>query len=260
MTSDSTLVSTQPAAIVTGGSSGIGLACVEELLRCGFRVLFCGRSSAKLNEAVAYLQESGSDESSFSAIEADMGSPSGPELVIQQCVDLFGAVDALINNAGIYEACPLVEMTAEIWDKTLHCNLRGPALASAAAGRQMIAQGRGGRIVHIASLNAVSAEPGYAHYGSSKGGLMSLTKAMAVEFGPHGIRTNAISPGWIATPMTLPALTDSIDTSRINPIGRIAEPHELAVLAAFLCTDAPDFINGQTINFDGGQSAMGGGD
>ena len=188
-----------------------------------------------------------------------MGSETGPALVVDRCVELFGGIDALVNNAGIYERCALVDMTAEAWDETLHCNLRGAALASASAARHMIDQGQGGRIVHIASLNAVTPEPGYAHYGSSKAGLISLTQAMARELGPHGIQTNALSPGWIATPMTLSFIRgfDSTAFARINPLGRVGESHELAAMVAFLCTDAPAFLNGQTINFDGGQSVMG---
>jgi NAD(P)-dependent dehydrogenase (short-subunit alcohol dehydrogenase family) len=251
------------AAVVTGGSAGIGLACVEELLRRSFSVLFCGRGSERLEEASSRLREQGFEPSSFHAMKADMGSESGPDLVVRRCVEQFGGLDALINNAGVYEERALVDMTAEAWDETLQSNLRGPALASASAARQMIAQGRGGRIVHIASLNAVMAERGYSHYGSSKAGLISLTQAMALELGQYDIQTNAISPGWIATPMTRALISDfdSFPFHTINPLGRIGEPEEVAILAAFLCTDAPGFLNGQTINFDGGQSAMGrGGD
>jgi 3-oxoacyl-[acyl-carrier protein] reductase len=253
----------QMTAVVTGGSSGIGLACVEALLQRSFRVVFCGRDAGKLETARAHLFEHGFAKSTFSAMRVDMGSKSGPKRVVERCVHLFGGIDALVNNAGIYEPCPFVEMTAESWDATLECNLRGAALASASAARHMIDQGRGGRIVNIASLNAVFAEAGYAHYGSSKAGLVSLTQGMALELGPHGIQTNALSPGWIATPMIQSLVPDleSMSFERINPLRRVGEPQEVATMVAFLCTDAPGFLNGQTINIDGGQSIMGpGGD
>ena len=140
----------------------------------------------------------------------------------------------------------------------MNTNLRGAVLASVAAARQMREQGSGGRIVHLSSISAAIVEPGFTHYQCSKAGLSSLAQAMALELAPYGIRTNAVAPGWIRTPMTETYLegVDSAALARVNPLARAGTADEVANLVAYLCIDAPDFLNGETIFLDGGQMSM----
>jgi NAD(P)-dependent dehydrogenase (short-subunit alcohol dehydrogenase family) len=246
--------SEERVAIVTGGATGIGLACARRLQERGFDVLVCSRTGSNVDEAVASLER---DEGGIVAGEvADVSRPSDAGRVVESCLSRFGRLDSLINSAGIYKETPFLELTAEDWDETLNINLRGAALMSVAAARQMVEQGTGGRIVHVASLNAVAAEPAMAAYGCSKAGLVSLAQAMAVDLARYGIQTNAVAPGWVRTRLTEPLL-DDLDPAllaRVNPEARVADPDEIAQVVAFLCADAPSFLNGETIVVDGGQT------
>jgi NAD(P)-dependent dehydrogenase (short-subunit alcohol dehydrogenase family) len=242
------------AAVVTGGGTGIGLACAAGLLERDFAVLICGRRQGVVDAAVEALSGPGR---TIVGISADMGTRRDPERVVAACVERFGRIDALVNNAGIYSEVPFLEMTAEAWDEMLSVNLRGAMLASVAAARRMKEQG-GGRIVHVSSINGLTAEPSFAHYSAAKAGLISLAQSMAVDLGRFGIRTNAVAPGWVRTPMTEEFLAGSTSETlmRVNPLARYAVPEEIANVVVYLCTEAPDYLNGQTICVDGTQTSM----
>jgi NAD(P)-dependent dehydrogenase (short-subunit alcohol dehydrogenase family) len=160
------------AAIVTGASMGIGYACAKRLQQDGFCLVICSRSQDDIEEAANQIS---SEPGRVVGIEADIRKRGDCEAIVQRCIDEFGRVDAVVNNAGIYLPCPFLDFTADRWDETLAINLRGPVLVSAAAGRTMRDQG-GGRIVHIASINGLCAEPEFAHYNSAKAALVSLTR------------------------------------------------------------------------------------
>jgi NAD(P)-dependent dehydrogenase (short-subunit alcohol dehydrogenase family) len=245
------------AAIVTGGATGIGLASARRLAARGFDVLICSRTAGNVEAAVEALQSDGL-AGRVEGVVDDVADPSAPERLVAECASRFGRLDALVNNAGVYAEVPFLELTAESWDETVNINLRAAALTSVAAAREMIREGHGGRIVHIASLNAILAEPGMAHYGASKAGVISLAQSMAVDLAEHDIQTNAIAPGWIRSRMTQDVL-DGLARERlacINPQARAGEPDEIATVVEFLCADAPAFLNGETIFVDGGQTIM----
>jgi 3-oxoacyl-[acyl-carrier protein] reductase len=252
------LMASDAVAVVTGGATGIGFATAKRLLQRGSRVLICGRDTEAVNLAVERLQPAQAAEGCVVGLSADLEEAGQPVRVIDECVSHFGGIHILVNNAGILSEVALTQMSAEAWDKTLNINLRAAALASGAAVKRMIAQGTGGRVVHVASVNAVIAEPGFSHYGASKAGLVSLAQYMAVEYARHGIVTNAVAPGWVRTRMT-EAVLDSLDDVRsagLNPSGRAASPDEIAAVIEFLCFDSPAFLVGQTIVVDGGQTIM----
>jgi len=242
--------------LVTGGASGIGLAIARRLVRREACVAICGRNRAAIEQATKALQAEHRKVGSVVGITADLAGASDPERVVDECVRAFGSIRGLVNNAGISTEIALINMSAKSWDETLHINLRAAALASAAAVKQMIADGRGGRIVHIASINAFTSEAAYAHYSASKAGLVSLAQSMAIEHAKDGIVTNAVAPGWVRTRMTESALNamGSRELRRINPSGRAATPDEIGAVVEFLCFDAPSFLIGETIVVDGGQS------
>jgi NAD(P)-dependent dehydrogenase (short-subunit alcohol dehydrogenase family) len=246
------------AAVVTGGGTGIGYACGERLARRGAGVVLCGRRMNVLAEAARRMEESATGTGRVVAVAADVTDPAGVEAAVQECVARFGRIDVLVNSAGVWREGPFLELSSEAWDEVLAVNLRGAALISACAAKRMIAQGAGGRIVHIASISGQIGEPGWAHYSSAKAGLISLTRTMAVELAEHGITTNAVAPGWIATDMTRDYFEGASPASftRLNPLGRVGTPDEVAAVVSFLALDAPGFLTGEVINVDGGQAIM----
>lgn len=252
------MVVDQRVGVVTGGGTGIGLACATRLVERGVKVLICGRTEETIASAAHQLANLADGDASVLGMVADMGSSDDPTRVIEQCTERFGRIDILVNSAGIYNEMAFMEMTAAAWDETMHINLRGAVLASSAAARQMVVQGGGGRIVHIASINAVIAEPNLAHYGASKAGLVSLTESMAVDLAKHRIATNAVAPGWVRTRLTedLIASLDESSLARINPLATVASPSEIATVVEFIALDAPSFLTGQTIFVDGGETIM----
>jgi 3-oxoacyl-[acyl-carrier protein] reductase len=245
------------AAIVTGGATGIGLASARRLAARGFDVLICSRTAANVERAVEELQAE-CHAGRVAGVAADVADVATPDRLVEECTARYGRLDALVNNAGIYADVPFLELTAEAWDETVTINLRAAALTSVSAAREMVRAGRGGRIVHISSLNAIVAEPAMAHYGASKAGIVALAKSMAVELAEHGIRTNAIAPGWVRSRLTEETIDGAAPGAlgRLNPDGRAGEPDEIAAVVEFLCADAPAFLNGETIVVDGGQTIM----
>jgi NAD(P)-dependent dehydrogenase (short-subunit alcohol dehydrogenase family) len=232
---------------------GIGYACAERLVADGCSLVICSRDIGEIEEAARRLR---ADEVSVVGVQADVGRPEDCERLVARCVDEFGRVDVLVNNAGVYTPCPFLEFTADKWDETLNINLRGPVLVSAAAGRHMRDQG-GGRIVHIASTNGLAAEPEFAHYNASKAALISLTKTMAVDLAQYNIVTNCVAPGWILTPLSEPFVGELSDEqlARVSPLGRVGRPAEIAEVVAFLCRGDSTYLLGETIAVDGAQIA-----
>ncbi|MFF1832355.1 SDR family NAD(P)-dependent oxidoreductase [Paenarthrobacter sp. NPDC058040] len=251
------MVSTKKLAgrrvIVTGGTRGIGRACAEHFARAGDRVLVCSRSAS---EAAAVALELNQYGGSVEGVVADLADPEVGAQVVGRCVELFGGVDALVNNAAIFEATPVIDVTAEDWDSTMHINLRGPALMSAAAARVMKESGSG-CIVNVASINGLAPEANFAAYNASKAGLISLTRTTAIELADSGIRVNCIAPGIIQTPMVEPwiaGLSDDV-VARWAPMRRFGRPEEIASVVDFLISDASAYVTGETLTVDGGTLA-----
>ena len=223
--------------IVTGGASGIGKAIADSLLGADFEVV-----SADMNPNNGALKLDVGDENSW-----------------KRLFDQTGPVDGLVNCAGIRTRSMIVDTTVEEFVNHLKVNLTGTWLGMRSLFRSH-KQGTVASIVNIASVNAVIAVPGQAHYVASKGGVASLTKAAAVEGAPLGIRVNAIAPGAIRTPMTAERLVDPEQVAWLEgrvPLGRVGEPEEIAGVAKFLLSEESSYITGTTIFSDGGWTANG---
>lgn len=241
--------------LVSGGSRGIGLAAARRLLDEGSRVFVSGLDEAEVERAVLDLDPAGT------RVEGQVVEVADEEQVdrLVAAADAFlNGVDVLLNNAGVAWREPFTEIDAARWDRILAVNLRGQFLVAQRVARGMIARGRGGAIVNMASTNALEGEAGYAHYNASKGAIAMLTRTMAIELGPHGIRVNALCPGKIATPLQGEA-EDTEYTRRFVrdriPLGRSGTPEEVAAAYAFLASDEASFITGELLVVDGGQLA-----
>ena len=240
------------AAIVTGAGQGIGYACARRLGTAGQPVVIAGRSEAKLRRAAEELRAAGVD---VTAVPADVSREEDVVRLIDTTVDRYGGIQALVNNAGIYEEEPARDVTVAAWDRTMAINLRGSMLCAREAARHM---DETGRIVNIASISGLLSEPGFAAYSASKAGLISLTRSLAVDLAERGVMVNCIAPGWIVTPMTEPYLGGVSREAMlaVNLVGRAGQPQEVAEAAAFLARPDVTFITGETLVVDGGQTAM----
>jgi len=189
----------------------------------------------------------------------DVSRADEAERLAHEAEAFLSGIDVLCNNAGIAWEEPFLEITPEHWDQLLAVNLRGMFLVAQCVARRMVARGKGGAIVNMASKNGLYGEVKYAHYNASKGGVVMLTKTMALELGPHGIRVNALCPGYIATPMSqeidTPEFTEHYARTYI-PLGRVGEMHEVASVYAFLASDEASFIHGACLLVDGGHMAQ----
>jgi NAD(P)-dependent dehydrogenase (short-subunit alcohol dehydrogenase family) len=244
-------------AIVTGGSRGIGRATAERLGREGARVLITGRTAADLDAASAELTEAGVENI---AMVADVTDPDTHEQVVRRALDRWRAIDVLINNAGIGEATPFLELQRLRWDVLLDVLLTGPCMLAQRCAREMV-RSSGGSIVNVASYLGHITDGPYAAYGVAKAGLIQLTRQIAAELAPHRVRCNSISPGYVLTPMSEnhysnPALIEELKRNfRRVPLGRMLTPGEIAATCAFLASEEASGITGADILVDGGLTA-----
>jgi len=242
-------------ALITGGSSGIGLATARRFLEEGSRVFICGIDAEEVDAALTELRELGS----IGGLACDVSREENVAHLVDEAERALGAIDVLINNAGIARKERFLDIAIEDWDRVLQVNLRGMFLVAQAVARRMVARGQGGAIVNMASTNALGGEEEFAHYNASKGGVLQLTRTMAVELGRHGIRVNCLCPGFVMTPLN-EAISDAefvaaYERDRI-PLGRAGRPEEVAAAYAFLASDEASFIHGENLVIDGGQIAI----
>jgi 3-oxoacyl-[acyl-carrier protein] reductase len=239
-------------AIITAGPSAIGRSLVTALAKAGYDVAFthlgADQAAADLVAQVGHLGRRAR------AWEADAGDEAAVQGFHAEAADWAGdAPDVLVNNAGIQTWAGLLDLRADQWDAVMHTNLRGTFLNTQAAGRAMVAAGKGGSIVNLGSGCNKLAFPKLVDYTASKGGIEQFTKSAAVELGPHGIRVNCIAPGAIATERTAAEAGDYAGTwSKVTPLRRVGTPEDIAGPLVFLCSEAASFITGQTIWVDGG--------
>jgi 2-dehydro-3-deoxy-D-gluconate 5-dehydrogenase len=237
-------------ALITGGNGGLGLVMAQGLKEAGARVAVTGRNPEK-NAALA-RELPGPD----AVYALDVYDEPSVERTIAQVVERFGALNILINNAGVGKKSVVTELSLEEWEGTVHANLTGAFLCSKHAARVMKAAGTGGKIINIGSLYSLAGVPNGVAYGATKHGIVGLTRAMAVELGVHNIQVNAILPGWYQTAMTQHLKNSpSFDfVRRKTPAGRWGNPRDLIGAAVFLASAGSAFVTGAALPVDGGYS------
>lgn len=246
-------------AVVTGAASGIGRGCALRMAADGYRVAVVDIDVAGGRRVTDRLRETGGD--AF-FLEVDVGAPDAFEVIASAVGDRWGALHVLVNNAGLDYNEPLADMTVEAWDRCVAVDLRSVAFSAQAVSGIMDRSG-GGSIVNIASVMAWYTFPNYSAYTASKAGLIGLTKTLALELGPLGIRVNAIAPGFIDTgawERVLATMDDAEEfaasVSELHALGRRGKPADIAAAVAFLAGEDASFITGHTLVVDGGLTSQ----
>ncbi|WP_409433135.1 SDR family NAD(P)-dependent oxidoreductase [Litorimonas sp. RW-G-Af-16] len=253
--------------IVTGAAKGIGFACAQRLVADGHRVVLADMDTEAGDKSAADLA-AGNDKAIF--VECDVSDPLHVHNLIAETLGSFGRIDGLINNAGIALKGGSLDLSIEDFDRVLAVNLRGAFLVSQAVAKYMVKEiddredrsrltDRPYAIVNMSSINEQVAIPDYIAYTMSKGGMRQMTRAMAIELAPYGIRVNAIGPGSIKTDMLASVNSDKKAQKKLlsrTPLGRPGHPDEVASVAAFLLSEESSYITGQTIYPDGGRLAL----
>ncbi|MCK6627785.1 MAG: glucose 1-dehydrogenase [Anaerolineae bacterium] len=237
--------------IVTGSGGGLGAGIALRFAEAGAAVGVNYRSSAAgAQTVVAQIEAAGGRAI---AIRADVTQKAEVEALISQTVEAFSRLDVLINNAGVYPLVNLIEMSEAEWDEVINSNLRSTFLCTQAAAKQMMAQGGGGAIVNIASIEAENPAPMHSHYNAAKGGVVMHTAAAANELGLYGIRVNSVSPGLIWREGIEQAWPDGVERFlKAAPLGRLGMPDDVADACLFLASPAARWITGANLRVDGG--------
>jgi len=248
-------------ALVTGGSRGLGLQMAQALGEAGARVLLVARKRDELDEAAQRLQAQGIEAQ---WIVADCAQQADLQRLGAEALQRLGAVDVLVNNAGAAWGAPAEEHPVEAWDKVMNLNVRGYFLLSQYLARHCMIARRRGSIINLASIAGLGGNPRGMHtiaYNTSKGAVLNFTRALAAEWGPHGIRVNAICPGFFPSRMTRGTL-EALGEERLAghaPLGRLGDDEDLKGLTVLLASAAGKHITGQWLAVDGGVSAVVGG-
>ena len=246
---------TGKVAVVTGGNGGIGLGIAMGLAGAGANIVIAARSVEKTAQALENIRALGVEAH---GITVDVTQEPAIQRIVTSTIDHMGRLDILVNNSGIAVRAQPQELTAAQWDSVVDVNLRAAFLASKAAYAQMVKAG-GGKVINVGSMYSIFGSDWGAPYAASKGGLVQLTKSLAVAWAKDNIQVNAVLPGWIVTDLTRgiqdadPNRYDNI--SRRIPTGRWGEPSELAGAAVFLASTASDYVTGATLTSDGGYSS-----
>ena len=246
---------TGKVAVVTGGNGGIGLGIAMGLAGAGANIVIAARSVEKTAQALENIRALGVEAH---GITVDVTQEPAIQRIVTSTIDHMGRLDILVNNSGIAVRAQPQELTAAQWDSVVDVNLRAAFLASKAVYAQMVKAG-GGKVINVGSMYSIFGSDWGAPYAASKGGLVQLTKSLAVAWAKDNIQVNAVLPGWIVTDLTRgiqdadPNRYDNIN--RRIPTGRWGEPSELAGAAVFLASTASDYVTGATLTIDGGYSS-----
>ena len=241
-------------ALVTGGSKGIGYGMAQALAQFGANIIIVSRNLAEGEKAAQDMRDLGRKAL---AISCDVTSATAVDTMVEKSVEAFGKIDILVNNAGMNIRKQVVDIAEEDWDKVLNTNLKGVFLVAQRVGKEMIKQ-QGGKIINIASVMGVIGMPMLGSYCASKGGIVQLTKVMALEWAQYNINVNCLAPAYIRTPMTEGWLTDQARLQVIlgsTPLNRIGTLEEVAGPTVFLASDWSNYVTGHTLLVDGGWAA-----
>lgn len=242
-------------ALVTGGSSGVGFGIARAFAREGAKIAIAGRRKDALDRAAAAMREASGTE--VFALAADVAAPADCERIVKATIERFDALDILVNNAALFALVPLLDADAPEAARFFATNVAGPLLCARAFANWAFAQGRGGAIVNVSSIAAARPAPGCGLYSATKAALDMLTRTMALEWGPKGMRVNAVAPGHVATE----GVIEDFRAGRLNeqamlrniPARRIADIDDIADAALFLCSDKARHIMGAVLTVDGGE-------
>ena len=240
-------------AVVTGASRGLGRAIAVALAKAGADVAVAARAKADLEETAHQAAQHGVRTL---ALTTDVTAYPAVERLMSQTVNRLGRLDIVVNNAGIAKVAPLAEASLDDWQAILDVNLSGVFYGCRAAAPYLIRQ-QAGKVINLASVLAAVALPGYTMYSATKGGVISLTRTLAVEWARHNIQVNAIAPGWFVTEMNEAAFADPRIHERLTrdiPARRTGRLEEIGPLAVYLASPGSEFMTGQTIFLDGGQT------
>ena len=231
-------------AVVTGAGSGINRGIALQFAQEGAAVVIADVDPAGAAETQSQVRAAGGRAE---VTRTDVRKRDEIDAMVRETLQHFGKIDILVNGAGVETLIPFLELEEAEWNRVLAVNLTGAFLCGQAVGREMVRAGRGGKMINIASVNAVVSLPNQAHYVASKGGLLMLTKAMAIELAPHGINVNAIGPGAVETPLTAKSMNDPVRREFLRgriPLKRFAQPKDIANAAVFLASEASSFVTG----------------
>ena len=266
-----TTLSTEPRAtglpglhgknvLVTGGSSGIGQAIAVRFAEYGANVAInylrareeAHDTEEQVHACTARVRQMGVREV---LVGGDVSDEDDVVRMVGEAVEGLGGIDVLVNNAGIQISRPTEELSSADFDRVLAVNLRGAFLCAREAIRQFLAEGKGGSVVNVSSVHQLIPKPGYLGYSTSKGGMMNLTRTLALEYAGRGIRVNGVGPGATVTPINRAWIDDPVKRAQVEehiPMRRAGEADEMAGVTAFLASDMAAYITGQTIFVDGG--------
>lgn len=252
MLPDQTL--TGRVALITGGGTGLGRAMALEFGRLGANLVLASRKVENLEPAAAAIAESTGVP--VLTVPMDVRNPADVDRTVSSALERFGQIDILVNNAAGNFVAPAERLSVNGWNAVINIVLNGSFYMSRAVGLHMIERGTGGTILNILATYAWTGGPGTIHSAAAKAGVLAMTRTLAVEWAPYGIRTNAIAPGPVdgtgAAPQLWPTEADRQAVLKAIPLGRFGEAEEIAHAAAFLCSDYAGYINGECLTIDGG--------
>ncbi len=249
---------TGKTALITGGSRGLGLQIAEALGEMGAKLALVSRKQDELDAAVRHLAGQGIESTAYAC---DLSAPEAAGPLTDAVAGALGGIDILVNNAGATWGAPTADYPIEAWQKVIGLNMTAPFLLAQAVGKQVMIPAKSGKIVNIASIAGLkgnrTGSTATIAYNTSKGGLISFTRALATEWAQHGITVNAIAPGFFPSKMTRGTLdTFGAEIAARTPLGRIGNADDLKGVAVLLCSAASDWITGQIIAVDGGTTAL----